>query len=125
MPPLGSNAAGRLANRVERVSPPESRIAVYRSRAVLRLVLMTTRIEPTCLRMQQGESNDRPWRCALHPDRAVEAAVLDRLEEVIFPDGFGLGQVGNGPRHLEDSIVGASTEMEIIHGMLQKAVTGY
>ena len=50
---------------------------------------------------------------------------MDRLKEVIFPDGISLREVGDGPRDLEDSIVGAGTKVEIVHGMLQEAVTGY
>ena len=46
--------------------------------------------------MQQGESRDRPWRCDLHPDRAVEVAVLQRLKEVVLADALGLRQVRDG-----------------------------
>ena len=49
---------------------------------------------------------------------------MDRLKEVVLPDGIGLREIGNGPRHLEDTVVGAGAKMKIIHGMLQEAVAG-
>ena len=80
--------------------------------------------DPTCWERRNVPGGGASYSGALHPDRPVEATVLDRLKEVIFPDGISLREVSDGPRHLEDSIVGAGTKVEIVHGMFQEAVTG-
>ena len=65
--------------------------------------------------MQRNEDHCRPWRCSLHPDRAVEAAVLQRLEEVVLADTLGLRQVRDGAGDLKDAVMGPRTEVQIMH----------
>ena len=48
----------------------------------------------------------------------VEAAVLDRFEQVRGSDGLGAGEVGDGARDLEDAVVGAGGQMQFLHGLL-------
>ena len=58
----------------------------------------------------------------LHPDRAVEAAVLQRLEEVVLADALGLSQVHDAAGDLENAVMDPRTEMEILHGMFEQSV---
>ena len=51
---------------------------------------------------------------------AVQRAVLDGFEQVGLPDGFGLGEVGDGAGDLEDAVVGAGGQRELFHGLLEQ-----
>ena len=45
---------------------------------------------------------------------------MDGLEEVVGGDRVGAGEVGDGARDLEDAVVGAGGEVELLHGLLEK-----
>lgn len=72
----------------------------------------------------QGTSGGsaRARGAVLHPDRTVQAAVLNGFEEMVLPNRLRLGQIGDGPRHLEDPVVGSGTEVEVVHGVLEQGV---
>ena len=64
----------------------------------------------------------RPCRgTSLIPVGSVEAAVLHGLGEVFGADLFSSVEVGDGPCHFQDSVVGAGAEAHAPHGHLEGA----
>lgn len=51
---------------------------------------------------------------------AVEGAVLDRFEDVVGAELVLSGEVGDGAGDLEDAIVGAGGEIELLHSLLEE-----
>jgi len=49
----------------------------------------------------------------------VERAVRDRLQHVVGADVRGAGEVGQGAGDLEDPVVGAGGEVQLLHRVLQ------
>lgn len=49
------------------------------------------------------------------PNSAVQTTVLDGLGNVLRANGFLFGQIGNGARHLQDSVVRARAEPQALH----------
>ena len=78
------------------------------------------RIKDAPARWASGPHEGKEIR--LHPDGPVETAILQRLEEVVFGDALGLRQVSNRPSHLEDSVMGARTKMQVLHGVLEQGM---
>jgi hypothetical protein len=60
--------------------------------------------------------------CPLHPNGPVQAAVLQRFEQVVLSDILCFRQIRDGPRHLEDPVVSAGAEMQVLHGMLEQCM---
>jgi hypothetical protein len=50
------------------------------------------------------------------PELAVQTAVLDRLGDMLRRNGLGPGEVGNGARHFEDTIVAPGAQTQAAHG---------
>jgi hypothetical protein len=61
-----------------------------------------------------GPEQQRPFHSV--EDIPVEAVVLDGLEEVGCRDAVGAGEVGDGPRDLEDPVIGARLQRGAEHG---------
>src|SRR5690606_22653821 len=55
------------------------------------------------------------------PKLAVQHPILDRLGHVLLPDFLLPRQVGNGPRHLKDAVVGPGAESEGVEGRPEQA----
>lgn len=49
----------------------------------------------------------------------VQRAELDGLKDVIGADGFGASEIGECSGDLEDAVVGASGEVEFLHGVFE------
>ena len=54
----------------------------------------------------------------------VQGAVLDGLADVLGLDGVVPGEIGDGPGHLEDAVVGAGGEVEFAGGELEEFRAG-
>jgi len=65
--------------------------------------------------MQRNENHCRPWRRPYIQTEPVEAAVLQRFEEVVLADALGLRQVRDGAGDLKDAVMGPRTEVQIMH----------
>lgn len=55
----------------------------------------------------------------------VEAAVLNRLGQVLRPDLLGTRHVRNRPADFENLVVGAGGEVQFVHGGLQQIRGGW
>jgi len=56
------------------------------------------------------------------PAVAVQAAVVDGFAEVGDVDALVAGKVGDGARHLQDAVIGASAESETVHGSFHQVL---
>src|SRR6516164_1125153 len=75
---------------------------------------------PTLRPSWSWELNARIFLELLRPVAAVERAVLDGLRNVRGTNGLGILQVGDRTRHLQDAVVGPSTESQAVHGGFQQ-----
>src|SRR5437870_2976907 len=56
------------------------------------------------------------------PDAAVERAVADGLGDVLGLDRVAVVEVGHGPRHPQDLVVGAGRQAELLHRRPEQAL---
>ena len=56
------------------------------------------------------------WRATSCPNLTVQSAVLDGFRNVFRTEVWGSGQICNGPGHLQNAIISASTEIQFFHG---------
>ena len=54
------------------------------------------------------------------PQLPIQRAELDGFGDVVADDFFGLGQVGDGARHLEHAVVSARAEVQVAHGEFEQ-----
>ena len=80
-------------------------------------------------RIQTGfkwDSNGKQTRnCWVSPpELAVEGSVLDGFGNMLEPHVFRLGQIGDGPSHLEHPVIGAGREIQVRQCVLEKQEGG-
>ena len=63
----------------------------------------------------------RSWHIITILTLAVQAAVLDRFGDMGGFDDLGAGQVGDGAGHLDDAVMGAHGEAEVLIGLPEQA----
>jgi len=69
---------------------------------------------------ETASSESRLFYSVSTPQLTVERTELDRLADVVAGNVFSAGQVGDGARDFQDSVVGAGAQVQVRHRKLQQ-----